>query len=158
MRTVTVNLFRFDELSPQAQDSAIEKLRGCDLFHWGDEWRASFQAFCDYFGVTLIEWSVGDDGCPWRTFSVSNENFRGMRLRDFDRDHMPTGFSGDCSFWYAFYDTFKETGDAKAAFYTGIDAGMDDWDRDIAHAYSDEGIREFIEANEYDFTEDGQLY
>ena len=50
------------------------------------------------------------------------------------------------------YSTVKEFADLVAEYLSR------DWTADNEYQISDEGIREYIEANEYEFTEDGSLY
>jgi hypothetical protein len=95
--------------------------------------------------------------CPveWAT-DASNEHFRGRKLREFNRDHMPTGYCLDCALWMTFYDVFKATGDAKRAFKDAMQQGFIDWQNDLEFQDSDEYIDETIEANEYEFFENGE--
>ena len=160
MRKIETTVFLFSELSDDAKEKAREWGRRviAEDPPWCGEWRDSLAAFCDHFGVTLKEWEV----CLYRgvsyTVALENSQFRGMRLKDFSRDHMPTGFCGDCDFWQSFYDEFKRTGDAKGAFdhavYKGLIAWRDDWEWQL----SDEAIEDFIGCNGYEFTEDGERF
>ena len=58
---------------------------------------------------------------------------------------------------YTFHDEFKRTGDAYHAFETAIEAFLSAVRRDIQWNFSDECITENIEANGYEFTEDGEM-
>lgn len=50
MRQHTINLYKFSELSSDAQRRAIEHVQSWpDLFGWCDEWRESLKAFCGHF-------------------------------------------------------------------------------------------------------------
>lgn len=159
MRTETIQLFKFNELSDSAKEKACEQYRSQGIeYHWHHESLQSIQAFCEHFGVNLKRWSV----CTYRGIDYStdaeNMHFRGMKLRDFDREHMPTGYFLDCDLWMTFYDEFKRTGDAKGAFDSALYAGFKAWRDDMEWQESDEYIGEHLEANEYEFTEDGEIY
>jgi hypothetical protein len=157
MRTETVNLYKFNELSERAKEHARERGRRwvSEDPAWGDESLDSIKAFCDRFGVDLKDWSVGAY-CPF-DFSTNAENrhFRGRKLRDFTRDNMPTGYCLDCALWGTFYDEFKRTGSAKKAFEGALWAGFKEWREDLEGQLEDEYIEDFLIANEYEFYENG---
>ena len=156
MRNETITLYQFHELSEKAKEKARDWYREGDIYHWHDEDRASIEAFCDAFNARLSDWSVGAFMPYHYRVDASNDNFRGRRLREFNRDHMPTGYCLDCALWATFYDEFKKTGDAKGAFYAALDAGFKAWRDDIEYAYSDAAVDESIELNEYEFEQDGR--
>ncbi len=160
MRTATVTLYTFDKLpSEQAKDRARETGRQWVSKdpHWFDESLASINTFCEFFGVKLKTWGVGPY-CPFH-FSTDAENrhFRGRRLRDFDREYMPTGYCLDCDLWMTFYDEFKKTGDAKTAFNEALCAGFKAWRDDLEYQLGDEYIDEFLTINVYEFDECGDF-
>ena len=153
-----VSLYTFEELPT---DTAKEKARewgrnviGCDPA-WSGESLDSIKTFCSRFGVTLQEWSIGAYAPVDYSAPFDNANFRGLRLRDFDRDAMPTGYCLDGDLWQTFYDRFKATGDAKGAFDAALYAGFKAWRDDLEGQLEDEYISDFLMANEYEFTEDG---
>lgn len=161
MRTETVTIYKFDELTnPAAIERARERGRQwiAEDPAWCDEARQSIEAFCEEFGVTLKEWSVGAYAPIDYSTNAANEHFRGRKLREFKRDYMPTGYCLDCDLWQTFYDEFKRAGDAKGAFDTALDAGFKAWREDLEGQLEDEYIDDFLTANEYEFTEDGFLH
>lgn len=158
MRTIETTVFHYSELSESAKEKAIDQFRDDpDLFAWSDDWKQSIKAFCDHFGVTLRDWSVG----PWSPIEykhdAENRHFRGIKLSSVDRDYMPTGYCGDCDLWFTFHDEFKKTGNALGAFDTAIHKGFEGWRNDWEYAYSDDAIVELIQCNEYEFTAEGDL-
>lgn len=158
MRQATITLYNFSELSDDAKERARNNWRtsSASFFDCDDEMN-SIKVFCDYFNVKLLNYEVGGY-CPisYRT-DADNANFRGRKLKSFDRDHMPTGYWLDCSLWATFYDHFKKTGDAKEAFDQALFEGFKDLQKDMEWQQSDEYIDEFMEANEYEFYENGTL-
>jgi len=158
MRVATIPVFKFDELTPIAKEIARGWWRDGWDYPWNEESRGSIETFCKHFGVTLKDWQVG----PYWPFSYStdagNANFRGLKLRDVEKEAMPTDFCLDNSLWYAFYDEFKRSGDAKGAFNVALDAGFRAWSDDMEDQLSDEAVDENITCNDIEFTKDGQPY
>lgn len=157
MRTACKTVFFLSELSDSARERALETMRGwSDIYGWSDESLQSIRAFCDSFGVRLTEYSIG----PWLQIEyktdATNANFRGVKLRDINRDEMPTGYCLDCTLWQGFFDEFKRTGDSLHAFGVALDAAFNEWRNDWEDAYSDESLAELAEINEYEFYENGE--
>lgn len=156
MRTIEKTLYHFHELDDTAKAKAIEWYRNGMEYFWGDESLESIKTFVEHFGARLTDWSVGAYyPIEWKT-NAEQSHFRGVKLRDFKRDYMPTGYCLDCDLWGTFYDEFKRTGDAKYAFDQALHAGFTAWRDDIEYQMSDEAIEETIEANEYEFEETGR--
>ena len=157
MKTVEINVFSFDELDDRAKEKARDWYRVSSDYPWFDEAKQSLTAFCDHFGVTVKDYSLGDSS-GYVTTNATNENFRGVKLSEQDRDMMPTGLWLDCELFAHFHDEFKRTGNPKGAFddalYNFTRAVRDD----LEAYYSDECIDENIQANEYQFTENGKIF
>jgi hypothetical protein len=158
MEVVELQIFQFHELDEQAKNKAREWYRYDMDYHWGDESLQSIQAFCDHFGIRLITWSVAPYSSPDYHADYFNSHFRGMKLKDFERDHMPTGYCLDCDLWMTFYDEFKRTGSAKTAFDKALWAGFIAWRNDMEAQLKDDYIDDHIQINEWSFTEDGKFY
>ena len=156
--TVTYNLYKFSELSDKAKERARDKWRENMDYPWHDDYRASVEAFCSFFNVKLLDWSVGAFAYYEYKTNATNENFRGLKLKNIDRENMPTGFCADNDLWYSFCDEFKRTGDAKHAFDYALDSAFKSWRADIEYQYSDEAIDDAMTHNDYDFLESGKIY
>ena len=154
MKEVLLKLYSFEELDDRAKQEARNWWRDGVHFSWTDESCQSIYAFVNYFGVKLKDWGVDESTYFYRT-DADNTNFRGMKLADFKRDYTPTGYVLDCCLWENFYDTFKATGDAKQAFFDGLDAGFKAWRDDMAWQLTDEAVDECLIINDYEFMEDG---
>lgn len=157
MRTISKTVFLFSELSDDARTRALETMRGWpDIYGWSEESLQSIRAFCDRFGVCLTQYSVS----PWSQIEyetdATNANFRGVNLRDINRDEMPTGYALDCALWQTFFDEFKRTGDSLHAFGAALDAAFNEWRKDWEDAYSDEQLAELADINEWEFYENGE--
>ena len=159
MRTIEQTIYTFEELpTDAAKEKARDWFRNAGDCAWMDESRQSIEAFCNHFGVTLRDWSVGAySPIDYRT-DASNEHFRGCKLRDVKRDYMPTGYCVDCSLWETFHDEFKRTGDAKGAFDSAMYAGFKAWRADLEWQMSDEYIDECLSINAYEFDENGRIF
>lgn len=155
MRTITKNVCTFDELDDEAKDRARAWWRERIDFDGTDE-KHSIDKFCEHFGVRLIDWSVGPYSPINYKHDASNENFRGLKLKDFTHGHMPTGYYLDYDLWQTFYIHFKNTGDAKQAFDDALDAGFRGWREDMEYRLTDEAVDEDLTVNEYEFYEDGR--
>ena len=158
METVQIDVFTFDELSETAKQRAREWFTNGHEPAWNDESLSSIKEFCGHFGVALTDYSMGAFSPINYRAQVENSNFKGRKLRDFDRNYMPTGYCVDCDLWMTFYDVFKATGDAKRAFDDALYAGFKAWRDDIEWQCSDEYAEENILANEYKFLENGTFW
>ena len=158
MRIIKQKVYTFTELDEAAKEVARNWYRETDDFPWSDEWRNSIKTFVDHFGANLKDWSI----CPYCPIDYEvdcdNSHFRGLKLRDFKRDHMPTGYCGDCDLWMSFYDVFKSSGDAKYAFEQAVDTLLKAWRTDWEYSLSDEAVDEAITCNGYEFFENGERY
>lgn len=158
MRTETITIYKFDELpNENAKNRAREWYREGQEFHWSDESMDSINAFCDHFGVRLTQWRVAPFEAPDYDAQYFNSHFRGLKLKDFNRDHMPTGYCLDCDLWITFYDEFKRTGSAKLAFDAALYAGFKAWRDDMEHQCTDEYIDEHLTINGLEFDEYGAI-
>jgi hypothetical protein len=156
MRTETREIFKFSELSDDAQERALEQARVWFDFGWSAEYADSLKAFCDEFGADVTSWNVGPYQNPDYSHNAKNEHFRGRKLREFDPQHMPTGFCADCELWETFHREFKRTGDAKGAFDSAMWEFFKAWRDDWEDALSDEQLGEYLQANEHEYTADGE--
>ena len=144
---------KYEDLTPEQKQKALEKVRHSYEYAWLEESQDSIKTFCDHFGVKLRNWQV--DAWDFR-YDASTPNVRGMKLKDFDPNHMPTGYCLDADLWGTFYGVFKKTGDAKLAFEEALYEGFKAWSQDLADQLSDEHLEDYIIANEFNFvTEKG---
>jgi hypothetical protein len=158
MQKVEIQVFSFDELEDKAKEKAREVFRSTWEYPWFDENMASAKAFIKHFGGAMLTWSVGDTRHSFIKTDLTKDNFRGVKLKDFSRDHMPTGYMADCSLWEEFYDTFKTTGDAMYAYQQAIESFLCYVSRDVEDYFSDSNIDETLTLNEYDYLADGSVF
>jgi hypothetical protein len=160
MRTVHVNysynVYRFNELSPKAQDKAIEKLYSINVYH--DWWDAVYED-AKNIGVVIKEFDIGRGQSCKIEFDLDAHAVADAIIRS----HGET--CDTCK-------TAKEFQDAHRNAIGAPDVQEDlvtDFLRSLAEDYrimlqreyeyltSREAIIETIEANDYEFTEDGEL-
>lgn len=210
MRTQTIELYTFDELSPEAQQSALDNWRHTRSdYDWCDEWRDSAKAFADAVGARIKDYSVSSwgpvycsiewDNSDWwyldddpadtmtglrlRTWIINNwlpnfwkgkyyscgERWENGKYRYKSRHSRITGGYKDCPLtgYCADYDLIKPLLDFVAkpdnhmALRELLQECFDDWaiawQQDMEAQDSDDYIRETIEANGYEFLENGDM-
>jgi len=158
MQIIETEVFNYDELSDSAKETARQWGRDHTDYCWWDDSLTSIKTFCNHFGVKIKDWEIGGFSYSWMSTDADNEHFRGLKLKDFDPEHMPTGYCLDCTLWGTFHKEWKSSGSALLAFKEAIDEAIQDIRKDIEYQYSDEAIEEFLNINEYTFTEDGKRF
>ena len=157
MKTITT--YSFSELSDQAKETAISDYRSKGFeYHWQDENHDSLNAFCALFGVRVKDWNISTWGHSYITTDAENHHFRGWNKAKVSTiPEFLTGYCLDCDFTETFKKEFERTRNALGAFNDAIDAGLSDWIKDMEWQESDEYIADHMEANEYQFLEDGRM-
>lgn len=158
MKTVEINVYSFDELNDEAKERARSWYRQNLEYPWWSDVQSSLKAFCDVFGVSLLDYSIGDARREFIHTNATNANFRGLKIKDFDRESMPTGFCFDSDLRYTFADVFSKHGDALGAFNDALEAFMRSVRNDVEYQFSDEAVDESITFNGYEFTENGERF
>ena len=159
MEIIEVAVFSFDELGEEAKEKARSWYRDGLEYPWFSEALGSIRAFVGHFNVELKDWSLGSgSGRDYIHTTVTNENFRGVKLKDIDKDYMPTGYCLDADLWGEFFRVFQKTGDAKYSFEQALEEAIIGIQRDIDYQFSDECIDETLRINDYRFTEDGRIW
>ena len=159
MRTETIAVYTFNELDEKAKDRARNwYYEGLD-YPWYCEAEESIKAFCSAFHVRVLDYAYGPFNCHnYIKTDAEPAHFRGLKLRDVDREAMRAGYYLDNTLQYAFYDAFKQTGNAYAAFKCALDAAISDIVADVECYHSTEAIDEMLEVNDYEFTADGRVF
>ena len=86
METRSYNVYKFDELSDEAKESAINSFRGIDQdLPWIDENRKSMETFCDIFNVKVTDWHYSPYSHSSISFNMDNvdddvKELKGIRL------------------------------------------------------------------------------
>ena len=158
MEIIEVKVYTFEELDDDAKDTARDQFRQGLDYPWWDESMGSVRAFVEHFGGRIRDYSIGERGRDYVKTDVGPGNFRGLKLKDFKPDHMPTGFCIDCDLWGTFHKEWKRTGDPVYAFQQAIEAALSAIASDVEYHYSDKCIDETLKFNSYRFTENGKLF
>lgn len=159
MKIKKIACYTFEELSQSSKEKAVAKFSEHDEYPWFDDAMASATAFVEHFGAKITNYSIGAEAHRgYVKTSIEPSSFRGMKLKDFDRDHMPTGYCIDCDIWQEFYDEFKKTGHAHHAFNMAIESFLYAVQRDVEGYFSFEHMAELLTINEYEFNEDGSWF
>ena len=184
--TTEHTVYTFDELSTEAQATALDKLRdiNTDYYWYYDE---ALEEMASEYGITLKwadlcfdlyrnEWTYLDNHDHGRTGDVSYlDNARkflkqaGFDLRSKDsRELLDNGLGLDCKHYgggsgRSVMDTAGAdiSGEAEDKLQACIDELMDKITKYLrdeeSYRTSDEAVTETIYANEYEFTEQGEL-
>jgi len=188
MKTVRIKIYKFNELSEEAKQNAIDYFRSSnDYFYMGSEILDSINRGLDHFGGELsdysIDWQNINNSTYLIKYSVSEDiqQLSGVRLwkylnnsgllhiRDkYNKKIIPllsgncplTGVCFDESFLDAVRNFIARPSDIsftelmEDCVYNTIKAGCNDCE----YQQSEEAIIETIEANEYDFKDDGTIF
>lgn len=169
-RTVEITLYKLDELDEAVQQRVIEGWRYNDSFPWADEWRDSLDAFADRAPIKIRDWEIGyrSNGV---TFDIDEDvaNLSGMTAYRWlvqegweqitrNQDCPFTGYCGDENLLDAIRAGLANPSSISSLRDLFAEA-LNDWaeafEADLDHWNSEEAIREDIEANDYEFHEDG---
>lgn len=169
MRTKEVNVYTFTELSPRAQQRAIESRRRCiaDDMPWCDEWRQSLEEFAKLAPITVRKWDTSRKDISI-TVDDNVSTLQGVRLWKWlhnsgfasaiAKDCPFTGYCGD----EAILDSIRDFLRAPTTHTTGEDLFTDaaqDWvyafANDMDYQLSDDGISQDLTDLGEEFDRDG---
>lgn len=185
MRTKTITLYKFDELSEKAKEKARDNIRldGYDLYNWHDDNVQSLKAFAEFVSgkadweVSLASYSsasVKIDG--YITLWVEGDGYESFEMSELSGENLYNWLSGDvdkitecCPFTgYCMDEDLldpmreylgKSNPDDPRTLQDLVDEGVAAWLKayiaDWEYQYTDEAIDEFLENNDYEFTENG---
>jgi hypothetical protein len=159
MKIKNVKVYSFDELSDSSKSQVLAYFGERVDYPWFSESLDSIKAFVEHFHGRILDYSIG--GEVYRSYvktTVDRSYFRGVKLKDIDHTQMPTGYYLDCTLWGTMKEEFSKTGDAFYAYQQAIESVLHDIAVDVEYRYSDEALIESIEINDYEFTEDGEIF
>ena len=175
MRTITVNILTFDELSDDAKETARQEVRYTQEYFWQDDAIKSLKLLAEHFGAELSRYdidfsnSVQHGGATFQDNHFIEEDEIQSRLDalgTFNKETLKG--DGDCKLTGYCADENAIDGFRKA-WYEGerdlielLKAGYQTWFKscvaDYEYQLSDEGLADHFEANSYEFTEDGKFW
>ena len=200
MKTIERQIFRYDELSEQAQEVAIESMKDsiADIRIESEsaEYRHTLEMIEQIFRVNIYDWSVDEYNSYFR-FDFTNideetENEPRLLLRYLNNNVLPcidnrkryytrgcrasrrskimfeneyncciTGTWTDNAIDDALNNikrSLKKHLNARQFVESTLEGFFEQWRNDYEYAISDECIAEEIEANDYEFYENGKPY
>jgi len=175
----TIKVYKFTELSNEAKKYAIENWRneGHEYF-WTDEGVITLKEFCKRFDIELNDYNLGywpyecSINVDTATYDMDTEKMLGIRAwkflqnnyeKDIEafRNCKATGYCFDYSIIAPLID-FMHKPDLLISLADVYDACFDNfvrtWCDNVQYQDSDEYIAEHLEANNYEFFEDGKIY
>ncbi len=200
MRTIERQIFRYDELSEQAQQVAIESMRdriaGSIIESDSIDYNNTLETIEQIFRVNIYDWSVDEYNSYFR-FEFTNideetENEPRLLLRYLNKYILPcidnkiryysktarasrrSKILSSKSYFYCLTgcwcdeavdnalnninQSVKDKFNAREFVDSILESFFGQWRNDYEYDYSDECIAEEIEANDYEFYENGKPY
>jgi len=154
MRTVRTKVFKFEELSKEAKDNAIASLAGINVDHW--DWWQHIDEHAKVSGIEILSFDTDTrdiranianvDDCIGAILLSHGEGCNSFKIAT-KYSKMLAGLE-DQDLWEV-EEQFK---DAILAEYLNMLLS------ELDYLQTDEAIIETINANEYEFTADGNLF
>lgn len=174
-RTITRTVYTFDELSDSAKETARQWYREGLDYSFAEDNVDSLKKWAEWMGVDITDYSLaGSDNrnnqVRWDINSRQFDGLRGVRLWKYlNNQFIMPDLSGNCPFTgYCFDESLLDTLRAfmrrpwDATYRTLIKESIDkfirDYAADVDNCYTDESVDEAMDANEYEFYEDGSKY
>ena len=165
MRSITVNLYQFDELPDKAKNKALQELYTVAEYPCHDENHQTLKAIEKAFKLERFEW--GYDTCTsYYSFTLPHCFKQGLNRKKLlltfkylKKDNpFVSGYwlleSFECDFW----ECFNSQGDIKAALDHAIGEVVKWCHKDMEDYFSEENLAKYAMANEFEFTEDGSMW
>lgn len=154
---------------------------------WNSDYRATLDKFCKLFSVKLNDWNVDTCNYNYRISHIDNNfkgmslykliqnyfwdslysnkiyyknNKKHVSKILFTENDNFTGFCADYAILKPIYDYIKKPNlnlEYRDLICECLDSFFEYWHKDIEYQYSAENIKEFIEINNYEFLESGEL-
>lgn len=172
MRTIKVKVYKFDELSDDAKQRAMDKYCYTDTYAWGDDAMNSLKKFLEHFDCDLKDWQI-DFMEPHRNdirivYPELEEDEIHERIEALGKYNPETlKGTGECKLTGYCEDESLADG-IRIAWHRGerdlqelIECGIAEWEKsvksDCEYQFSQEAYAEFCDINGYEFTEDGSM-
>jgi hypothetical protein len=170
MKTKTIKIYNYSELSDQAQENAFSKWLEHSEFLWHSDYRNSLKSFTRNFDcIRLVDWNVSENDYNFRLYDTElsydnyyvNSDKKTLLEIANSNEYNLTGFSAD----FLFHDVIKKekenilkmNKDDLIEFFRDIYRNFfSGWSSDIAHSFSLEYFEE-NDANENEYLENGEI-
>lgn len=176
MRTCTVELYTYDELTTEAQTRARDAARSRGWFNgddWEGEWRDTLIKGADALDLTVGDWSVGLDSYTHTSVTLQDDvaELAGVRAWKYLQRYVDvigaegscpfTGYCGDESFLdplRAFLKRPDTTSTVQDIMEACATSWANAWLAEMEYQITDESVADSLTANEYEFTEVGYFH
>jgi len=157
------------------KEAVVEYVRGNwhDLYSWGDENTDSLKHFCDHFNLTGTDYSISLGSHSYARATIQDDDIAalsGVRLWKYlHNNNLVDLLKGECLMTgYCFDETLLDAirkfmrAPIDIDFQELMSTCLEDWVqayiKDWEYTYTREAILEHLEANEYQFLENGHFY
>lgn len=170
MKTKTINVFEYNELSDEAKENAYSNwLKHAD-FGWNEEYRNSLKHFDKSFTcIKLTSWSVDDSNYNFKLYETNDIYTPEGVIIDKNtlheianmKEYIPTGFCAD----YLFHDAITKRkheipelneSNFKEFFREIYNDFFHGWSKDIYESFTIEYFQEF-HADDHEYLENGEI-
>jgi hypothetical protein len=176
MRTESIEVFTFDELSEAAKEQARNWYRSVEVWHWGGEWWNSAVAFSAIAPIDIrgVDWDRADPDMSWsgdddlREMSgvrawkwLHNNGWFDLAAKNVMGECSLTGYCGDCEFFDPIEKHRRDPAgvpDLETLFRDCVHNWAFAARRDMEWCYSDECADETILCNGYEFDATGAFW
>lgn len=160
MLTVEIQVFEFSELSEKAKEKALNDFCSQDSYPFYSDAQASLQSFCDLFYIKIKDYNYGD--CcrynNWIKTDACNDSFRGLKIRQFNFDQMPTGYFMDSVLLEKFKQEWIATSSALLAFREALRTFITTINKEVEDYFSAKSLEEMSKANNWTYLPNGKLF
>ena len=148
MRIAEIKVYKFDELSDEAKINAIQNSHHLDEYVWGDGAITSLFAWAKAIGLEITDYSI-----DWGNVSQCTIKYNDKYVDYECTIDLNKGLTGYCED-YTLGNAWNKTKDIDETIF----AFLSSCNKDYEYQMTDEYNSEFFEANDYEFTEDGEVF
>jgi hypothetical protein len=148
MRTETIKIYSFDELSDKAKKNALKYQRYNQDYFWGYEAIKSAEAFAKLIGLKIIGYQI-----DWLNPHESYFKYDETNINKDMHIHIETELTG----FYTDYAILRAWNQTKSINQT-FDKLLWECCADYEEQLTDDSIEDYLINNCYEFLEDGTIY
>ena len=148
MRTETIKIYSFDELSEEAKENALEYQRYNQEYFWGYEAIKSAEAFAKLIGLEIIDYQI-----DWLNPNASYFKYDETNINKDLHIHIETELTG----FYTDSVILRAWNETKSINQT-LDKLIWECCADYEEQLTDDSIEDYLLNNSYEFLEDGTIY
>ena len=147
-----IPVYTFQELSDKAKEPAINHFGETHSFPWNLDYRKSLQHFAECLNLEIKDYNIG---YPGTYVTADCRGLRGLTLKAAKTLKLSDGFCAGEGLQENFVSEFEKHGDSKAAAEYALRKFAREWEEDIDHYFSDEGITENLSDDDGYYLENG---